>query len=260
MKKMWLAAVVVILAATACTRNEADFEVGLTGDAAGIVIKRYLGEAASVRIPATIRNMPVREISEKAFAAENGSVRLTRVVIPEGVTKIGSFAFNYQGALKKVSLPATLTEIGNYAFADSGLTSVTIPASVTMMGHGVFRGTALRSIDLPAGLTELPPELFAGCVRLKSIVIPEGFTGIGREAFRGCTELSSVTLPGTIASIGGSAFGGCSSLGAVTVPDTVASLSFGYDGHVFAGCPGLPLETQALLKRLGYRGLFSSSR
>ncbi|MDR1930513.1 MAG: leucine-rich repeat domain-containing protein, partial [Treponema sp.] len=90
-KKMLLVTVVVMAAITAAfAQTEADFEVGLTEDGTGAVVKKYVGKAAAVRIPAVIQEMPVKEIGRSAF---NGNAALTSVVIPEGVEKIDMFAF-----------------------------------------------------------------------------------------------------------------------------------------------------------------------
>jgi uncharacterized repeat protein (TIGR02543 family) len=64
---------------------------------------------------------------------------LTSVVIPNGVTSIGSSAFSSATSLTSVTIPASVTSIGSGAFSSAtSLTSVTIPASVTSIGSGAF--------------------------------------------------------------------------------------------------------------------------
>ena len=65
-----------------------DFRVGLTSDTRGVVIHLYTGDASIVHIPATIQDMPVREISRHAF--EERFEVITTVVIPEGITQLPS--------------------------------------------------------------------------------------------------------------------------------------------------------------------------
>ena len=62
------------------------------------------------------------------------------VVIPEGVTKIGEWAFyNCQG-LTGVEISESVTEIGKRAFAKcSGLEKVSIPLGITQMGEWAFQ-------------------------------------------------------------------------------------------------------------------------
>ena len=63
----------------------------------------------------------------------------TSVTIPDGVTKIGNYAFNGCKALTSVTIPNSVTFIGGSAFYGcEALTSVTIPNSVTSIGSNVF--------------------------------------------------------------------------------------------------------------------------
>ena len=85
-------------------------------------------------------------------------VEVNNLVIPEGVTSIGAYAFSGCSGLTSVTIPNSVTSIGNYAFEDcSALTSVTIPNSVTSIGYGAFyecRG--LTSVTIEA---ETPPTM-----------------------------------------------------------------------------------------------------
>ena len=73
---------------------------------------------------------------------------LVNVTIPEGVTSIGTWAFDNCSALVNVELPSTITYIGQYAFEnDTLLTSIEIPNNVTSISNYAFRGcTGLTSV------------------------------------------------------------------------------------------------------------------
>jgi hypothetical protein len=197
-KKMLLVTVIVLTAITASfAQTEADFEVGLTAD----------GKGAVVRIPAIIQGMPVKEIGRSAF---NGNAALTSVVIPEGVEKINMFAFYSCGSLTSVTLPESLVEImsPDYNYVNGGafqdcakLTTIRIPNGVTYIGRYAFADTGLTSINLPSGITKIEASAFYRCSKLTSIVIPEGIVSIGSAAFSGCRSLISVTLPESLARI-----------------------------------------------------------
>ena len=61
------------------------------------------------------------------------------IVVEEGVTAIGDYAFAYSSALTSVTLPDSLTYIGNGAFEYcSNLTSITLPENVAVIGEWVF--------------------------------------------------------------------------------------------------------------------------
>ena len=73
---------------------------------------------------------------------------LTKLEIPSGVDKIGSYSF-YKGVnLTSLTLPSSVTSIDRSAFEGcSGLTSLTLPSSVTAIGGSAFEGcSGLTSI------------------------------------------------------------------------------------------------------------------
>ena len=151
---------------------------------------------------------------------------LTSVTIPNSVTSIGSFAFEYCSSLTSVTIPNSVTRIGSYAFARcSSLTSVTIPNSVTSIGYRTFAGcSSLTSVTIPNSVTSIGNSAFHGCSNLTSIIIPEGVTSIGNSAFSYCSSLTSIIIPEGVTSIGNSAFHGCSNLTSVTIGDGVTSI------------------------------------
>ena len=61
------------------------------------------------------------------------------IIIPDGVTSIGDWAFKRCSSLKSIVIPESVTSIGDRAFAlcDS-LESIVIPDSVTSIGNMAF--------------------------------------------------------------------------------------------------------------------------
>ncbi|MDR2480802.1 MAG: leucine-rich repeat domain-containing protein [Spirochaetaceae bacterium] len=260
-KRRWsaaLAAALLLVAEGAVFAQTAgDFSVTLTEDGAGVVIKGYTGSVNAVRIPATIEGMPVREIGRESFMYK----WITSVVIPNGVTSIGDNAFSMCGELTSVTIPNSVTSIGAAAFYMCGsLTSVVIPDSVTSLGNVVFSDSGLTTISWGKGLAVIPKETFSRCRQLTKVVIPEGVTEIGELAFSDCVTLSSVTLPSTIKKIEHGAFSQCEALASVTAPASVTAVEFGssaFSTSSYFGQPSrLNLASQALLKKLGYKGNF----
>ena len=86
------------------------------------------------------------------------------VVVGEGVTSIGSHAFDGYFDVKKVLLPKSLKRIGESAFFDCGLESITIPDAVATIGNRCFSNCgSLRDVKLPASLTTITSYTFDNC-------------------------------------------------------------------------------------------------
>ena len=144
---------------------------------------------------------------------------ITTVVIADGVTSIGDYAFFDCTSLASITIPASVTSIGSAAFSNcNGLASIEIPIRVTSIGSSAFASCAsLTSVTIPASVTSIGSSAFSGCTRLTSIEIPASVTSIGNEAFSGCTRLTSIEIPASVTSIGNEAFSYCTSLASISV-------------------------------------------
>ncbi len=148
------------------------------------------------------------------------------VVIGDGVTSIGDYAFYDCGALTSVTIPDTVTVIGDGAFRGcSRLSGMTIPDSVTSIGKSAFRDCCkLTGLTIPDNVTSIGDHAFNGCNGLTSVTLPTSVTRISAGMFYNCWSLSNVTIPNGVTSIGDSAFGKCTDLSSVTIPDSVTTI------------------------------------
>jgi len=129
---------------------------------------------------------------------------ITAVVIENGITAIGNYAFLACRNLKFVTISNSVTSIGDAAFLGcSSLESIIIPDSVTSIGHGTFGGcSSLESITIPDSVTFIGHGTFLGCSSLESIIIPNSVISIEDVAFFDCSSLQSVTIPNSVKTIG----------------------------------------------------------
>ena len=144
---------------------------------------------------------------------------IEKVVIEEGVTSIGDYAFYDCKSLTCAEIPNSVTSIGNFAFTwCKSLTSIEIPNSVTSIGNSTFSGCYnLTSVEISNSITSIGDAAFHLCDRLTNIEIPNGVTSIGDAAFSSCHSLASIEIPNSVTSIGDGAFSGCSKLTKIVV-------------------------------------------
>jgi len=216
--KLWFIALTVIIVRPAFAQTEGDFNVDLTQDGSGVVIKGYTGSQRAVTIPAKIQGYPVKEINDGAFRLDN------RVWIAGyGSYDVGYLSDNLSGSnpistrLTSVTIPTGVLSIGHAAFfGQEYLTSVNIPASVTSIGNGAFMGcSSLSAVNIPASVTSIGNRAFLQCTKLATVNFSEGLVGIGEGAFAECRALKTLKLPNSLTNLGRGAFAG-SGLTAIT--------------------------------------------
>ena len=137
---------------------------------------------------------------------------LQKAEIGNGVTNIGSSAFNNCHSLASIIIPDGVTSIEKKAFYYCySLASISIPDSVTSMGVEMFCNCySLTSIIIPDSITSIGQKAFYNCYSLASIIIPDGVTSIEQNAFYNCHSLASFIIPNGVTSIGAQAFYDCS--------------------------------------------------
>ena len=177
-----------------------------TGDMADYYADDVPWNAQCDSITSVVIGEGVTRIGNYAFY---GCENLTSVTIPQGVTAIGQSAFTRCSKLNTITIPESVTQIGAYAFRECGLTSVTLPQGITSIGNGTFYNcNKLRTVSIPESVTQIGEFAFYGCA-LTSVTLPQGITSIAKYTFQYNRNLESVTIPASVTAIGESAFDGC---------------------------------------------------
>ena len=124
-------------------------------------------------------------------------IALRRIILPDGLEKIGNSAFYQAYALRQVNFPSSLRYLGEYAFNATKL--------------------EINPLVIPEGVEEISKYAFAFCHKLKGkVVLPSTTKSIGEWAFYGC-PITSINFPEGLESIGRNAFWQCD-LREVTLP------------------------------------------
>lgn len=195
-----------------------------------IKIQDYSGIETDLIIPREIDGYAVSAIGDCAFMYNSSVVS---VVIPEGVTSIGEYAFAYS-SVTDLSIPETVTSIKYAAFMDCALESIQLPSGIDSITESMFAFSRhLHSIVIPDNVTRIETEAFYCCNNLQSVVLPDGVTYIGDRAFSDC-DLESIDIPTGVITIGDSAFENATNLyeeWSIVIPDSVTTIG----ARAFAG-------------------------
>ena len=168
------------------------------------------------------------------------------LVLPEGITEIGTLVFADCSGLKCISIPNSMKVIGDSVFSDcTGLARIGIPNSVTEIGDYVFSGcTCLTELTVDREnpvycsannilYTKNKKHLIVAAGGLKGhIVLPDGVTGIAEAAFLNCRSLTGVHIPVTVTRIGINAFSRCTNLINLTV-DSANPVYYSEDNSIY---------------------------
>ena len=103
---------------------------------------------------------------------------------------------SYRSDILMVIIKDGVTSIGNYAFFDcSALSFVSIPNSVTSIGANAFLGcTSLTAVEISDNVTSIGNSAFRDCTGLTSVTIGSGVKKIGNFAFSCGVNLSSINV------------------------------------------------------------------
>ena len=162
---------------------------------------------------------------------------ITRIVLPEGLTRIGNLAFFGCKNLKTAVIPEYVKRIGEYAFANcEKLEMLYLGVRVADIAFAAFNGcTSLSALRLPDGLERIGDQAFSRCESLVTVTIPINVKYIGAQAFSYCENLVSVDIKAYISAIPEWMFYGCENLSTVSLSPAVISAG----DYAFGNCENL---------------------
>ena len=181
------------------------------------------------------------------------------LTLPETLTYIGDYAFNYCAFTGELHLPNSLEYIGAGSFYDAGyfVGNLRIPDKITKLygstfgsvnGRDAFRNGTLDlnnvieygshdfaycsfvgELIIPEGTIELPRLFFANISskgNLTCVLFPRSLRKIAEYAFYGQSKMcESIVFPEGLVSIGNNAFESCKQIPSIELPSTMQSIA-----------------------------------
>ena len=222
------------------------------GSVTGLALNKYAGTEAEVRVP--------DGVTELIGWCCVGNNKVTSVVLPESVVKIGEVAFYKCKNLSSVTLPQGIVEIGDSAFAECPkLTVIDIPDGLQKAAWLAEDDVRLRcsfGSSAAFALSKGGNNFCAGDFQMRylfddegnrnglrlnkylgtdaEVTVPEEVTETG-SAFSGCATVTKITLPAGLTNLKNSAFSDCTALREIVIPESVTSIG----ESAFDGCASL---------------------
>ncbi len=175
---------------------------------------------------------------------------ITGVIIKDGVTYIGDYAFCYCSNLTDIVISTSVSSIGRGVFeycynlkyinvdqggsyfnSDSNGILFNADKTILIQVPATYNG----SYTIPDSVVSIGSFAFCNCVKLTNVDIPDTVLSIGDNAFNHCTELIQLKLPNKLESIGVGAFTCCFALEEISIPSGVQRI----EENTFRYCSNL---------------------
>lgn len=191
------------------------------------VLKGYRGSDTRVIIPQGVTKIDRYAFFDALGNRGSSHLYIQEVILPDGLIEIGDGAFYNCKQLSSVIIPETVKIISQNAFAGCmSLTNIQLPESIEVIGFGAFARTGISTLKFPSNLkkAEVPADLFRACPNFTGVTLPRTFQSIGVGAFSECPRLKSIIIPEGIREIKGAAFKDCSALRQVSLPRSLREI------------------------------------
>lgn len=160
-------------------------ELWTTSKSAPSKVGRYKGTDTEVVFPTEVKGVTITGVAGTTSKVPDNYRAITRVVLPEGYTSIGDYAFYGCENLESIVLPSTLQTIGKDAFNGCvKLKELIMPDSLTNLSDNSFRScSSLVKVRFSKKLKSIPGYAFYGCSSLKEIELPASVNRIYKSCF-----------------------------------------------------------------------------
>ena len=136
------------------------------------------------------------------------------LIIPEGITSVGDFAFVWCKSLETVVISESVKTIGKEAFYDcNNVRYIEISNGVETIGNSAFHGCySAEQIIIGDGVSVIEEAAFRHCQAVESISLPNKIAIIEKDTFFNCRRLKTISIPLSVTEVKENAFDSCLSL------------------------------------------------
>lgn len=192
--------------------EENDVEVVASGKLSDASIEwKIVGTTLFVSGTGTIPDFECSPFLTENFADEYSAEQLRdwqkyfnmieKVVIEEGITKIGERNFEYFLNMKEIVFADSVVELGKWSFRKSGIADLNFN-NITTLGQGVFQETyELSSVRISGNIKTIPRDCFMAAPKLSSVYIEEGVTSLEIYSILVNSDNCDIYLPASVTNI-----------------------------------------------------------
>lgn len=240
----------------------------------GNTIVKYLGNDASVTIPATLDGNAITNLGEFAFMDSPNTLNIT---LSEGITTLDNYSLIGLNRLRSLDIPTSLQTVNSAkpntmiieniyihsleAWLGIDYTGQSVLANGTNLylikgvqpqmavavseytfdekvplKKGAFAGVKNLTKANLTGCSSIPESAFSNCVCLSEVVYSDDLMTIGGAAFSGCA-LTSVILPESVQSIGDYAYSDCKYIEQIRFGCNLTDIGSGAFSDISANVP-----------------------
>ncbi len=188
------------------------------------------------KTPSSIKTVTITDATQIPGGAFANNKNVTKVVLNDGITSIGDYAFQ-NNTIKDFAIPNYVETLGKYAFYNcKNLQEVFIPNSVTAIGAYTFYGcNGIGKLNISENVTTIGDYAFYGCSNLTVLNIPNKVKRIDQSAFANCTVISKINIPDSVTYLGRNAFENCKGVKSLNVGSGISAIY----AETFKNCSGL---------------------